>query len=212
MACGILLDQGLNPCPLHCKAGFLTTRLPEKPTPSIFAALGGGAGERWFVDHLLFPEYWVLALGLQRDFRPDFSHIDSHSLDRDVSYKLIMTTQGSSAIKALFPRVWEEGDANECPGTKQWSSQPPTVGTWRWLTLHPDHVADTFSFYDFLEISLATRYGMQDFSSATRVQIPAPAVEAWSLNHWITRDVPTLCLFHFNSYSQVSLPWQNMLS
>ena len=119
----------MNPCPLHCKAGFRTTGLPEKPTPSIFAALGGGAGEGWFVDHLLFPEYWVLALGIQRDFRPDFSHIDSHSLDRDVSYKLVMTTQGSSAIKALFPRVWEEGEANECPGTKQWSSQPPTVGT-----------------------------------------------------------------------------------
>ena len=157
---------------------------------------------------------WVLGTGsgFTERLQTWFPHIDSHSLDRDVSYKLVMTTQESSAIKALFPRVWEEGEASECLGTKQWSSQPPTVGTWRWLTLHPDHVADTFSFYDFLEISLATRYGMQDFSSATRVQIPAPAVEAWSLNHWITRDVPILWLFHFNSYSQVSLPWQNMLS
>ena len=31
---------------------------------------------------------------------------------------------------------------------------------------------------------------MQDASSPTRDQTRAPAVEAWSLNHWTARDMP----------------------
>ena len=36
--------------------------------------------------------------------------------------------------------------------------------------------------------------GMQDLSSLTRDRICAPVVEAQSLNHWTTRDIP---YFHF---------------
>ena len=37
--------------------------------------------------------------------------------------------------------------------------------------------------------------GMWDLSSLTRDQTVAPAMGAWSLNHWITREVPNQCLF-----------------
>ena len=38
---------------------------------------------------------------------------------------------------------------------------------------------------------LAVQYGIWDFSSQTRVRTHTPpALKAWSLNHWITREVP----------------------
>lgn len=58
-------------------------------------------------DHLLYLGH-QLALGTQRELRPNFSPTDTHSLDGDVNYKRIMTTQGSNAIKTHFTRIWEQ--------------------------------------------------------------------------------------------------------
>ena len=37
---------------------------------------------------------------------------------------------------------------------------------------------------------------MQDFSSLIRDQTQAPAVKAWSLNHWMAREVQHTLSYH----------------
>ena len=46
---------------------------------------------------------------------------------------------------------------------------------------------------------LATPCGMWDLSSLTRLQTHIPCVGRQSLNHWTTREVPTVCLYFFFS-------------
>ena len=49
---------------------------------------------------------------------------------------------------------------------------------------------------------------MRDLSSPTRDQPVAPAVEAWGLNHWTTREAPILLLFlKKRSWPQSLLCW-----
>ena len=42
---------------------------------------------------------------------------------------------------------------------------------------------------------LATPHSMEDLSSPTRDQTHAPAVGAWSPNHWTTGEVPKISRF-----------------
>ena len=37
---------------------------------------------------------------------------------------------------------------------------------------------------------LAVQSGMQNLSSRPGIELVSPEVEAWSLNHWTTREVP----------------------
>ena len=47
---------------------------------------------------------------------------------------------------------------------------------------------------------------MQDLSSLTWDQICVPAVETWSLNHWITREVPII----YYSFPSTFLPYSHL--
>ena len=42
---------------------------------------------------------------------------------------------------------------------------------------------------------LTSPLDLRNLSSLSRVGIHAPAVESWILNHWTTREVPTMLLF-----------------
>lgn len=65
-----------------------------------------------------------------------------------------------------------------------------------------------FTCYNFIQILkslsllfyvLARLCDLQDLSSWPGIEAPSPASEAWSLNHWATRDVPTLYSFLYTS-------------
>ena len=44
---------------------------------------------------------------------------------------------------------------------------------------------------------LAVQSGMQNLSSRQVIELVSPEVEAWSLNHWTTREVPFVFCFFF---------------
>jgi len=58
----------------------------------------------------------------------------------------------------------------------------------RMWCLYP--VRDYFlSFFNLINFFLATLHSIWDLSSLTRDGTLGPALEAWSLNHWIAREV-----------------------
>ena len=50
-------------------------------------------------------------------------------------------------------------------------------------------------------------HGMQDLSSPARDQTRAPAVGAWSLNHWTTREVPKAYFIPNSLYLLIPYPY-----
>lgn len=84
-------------------------------TYSIFATASGGTGERWLVDHLLYPRVKQM-LGTLTELRPNFSPTDTHSLDGDMNNQLIMTTQVKCYKNAPYKDV---GTEREKPSSAQ---------------------------------------------------------------------------------------------
>ena len=64
-------------------------------------------------------------------------------------------------------------------------AQPPWKTGWWWFYKRKQ----TFFFWTML-------CSMQDLSSLTRDQTQAPAVEAWSRNHWMAREVQHTLSYH----------------
>ena len=69
------------------------------------------------------------------------------------------------------------------------------------LSGHIHHVCFFFFFFFFL----GRLHCVWDLSSPTRIKPVPPTVEAWSLNHWTTREVPPSCRLRDLSYSFLSL-------
>ena len=73
------------------------------------------------------------------------------------------------------------------------------------IGVHVSFQISVFGFFGYvLRSGIAGSYGMnsfffsfemRDLSSPTRDGTCTPAVEAWSLNHWTAREVPTLFIF-----------------
>ena len=60
-------------------------------------------------------------------------------------------------------------------------------------TLHWEHFSHKLLVFEYLflwfDLFLAAPGGMWDLNSPPRIQPAPPVFEAWSLNHWITREV-----------------------
>ena len=61
-----------------------------------------------------------------------------------------------------------------------------------------------FHLFTFLFFS-ALPHGMWDLSSPTRARTHAPCVEAQSLNHWTSREVPYSLLFKKYIFSEAGI-------
>ena len=66
-----------------------------------------------------------------------------------------------------------------------------------------DSVCFFFSFFNNL---LAVPLDRQDLILPTRVKPALPALEVWSLNHWTTREAPSVHLMESIVRAQIALP------
>ena len=80
-------------------------------------------------------------------------------------------------------------------------AQPPWKTGWWWFYKRKQ----TFFFWTML-------CSMQDLSSLTRDQTQAPAVEAWSRNHWMAREVQHTLSYHTTQQLRSLSRWKLMFT